>query len=312
MIFLAIQVNNDALALMLFVCSLFLAFRWYNKPELTTVLLLALSIGCAMMTKLSMGFVAVPTAWIFAAKLIREGKKKAVGLIKQLAAFALVVFPAGLWFPLRNLIGYNVPLTYVYEIDSSANMDVWMYSPLQRLLLPSKEILSTPFIRQGVEHNDFNIFLGLIKSGLFDNRTFENSYLKCTGLAMVAVSALLIIAILFCAVTGACGRFKKADKKILDNAEAISLWILTAVLVISETIFCFRHPVVCTEAFRYIAPVLVPAAFAGGSIMQTDGRTAKAVSVCLKCLIIVSVLLVILFYGPFVQYAGPWESMIKG
>ena len=312
MIFLAIQVNNDALALMLFVCSLFLAFRWYNKPELTTVLLLALSIGCAMMTKLSMGFVAVPTAWIFAAKLIREGKKKAGGLIKQLAAFALVVFPAGLWFPLRNLIGYNVPLTYVYEIDSSANMDVWMYSPLQRLFLPSKEILSTPFIRQGVEHNDFNIFLGLIKSGLFDNRTFENSYLKCTGLAMVAVSALLIIAILFCAVTGACGRARKTDKKILDNAEAISLWILTAVLVISETVFCFRHPVVCTEAFRYIAPVLVPAAFAGGSIMQTDGRTAKAVSVCLKCLIIVFVLLVILFYGPFVQYAGPWESMIKG
>jgi hypothetical protein len=265
-----------------------------------------------MMTKLSMGFVAVPTAWIFAAKLIREGKKKAGGLIKQLAAFALVVFPAGLWFPLRNLIGYNVPLTYVYEIDSSANMDVWMYSPLQRLFLPSKEILSTPFIRQGVEHNDFNIFLGLIKSGLFDNRTFENSYLKCTGLAMVAVSALLIIAILFCAVTGACGRVRKTDKKILDNAEAISLWILTAVLVISETIFCFRHPVVCTEAFRYIAPVLVPAAFACGSIMQTDGRTAKAVSVCLKCLIIVSVLLVILFYGPFVQYAGPWESMIKG
>jgi hypothetical protein len=129
---------------------------------------------------------------------------------------------------------------------------------------------------------------------------------------MVAVSALLIIAILFCAVTGACGRARKTDKKILDNAEAISLWILTAVLVISETVFCFRHPVVCTEAFRYIAPVLVPAAFAGGSIMQTDGRTAKAVSVCLKCLIIVFVLLVILFYGPFIQYAGPWESMIKG
>ncbi len=312
MIFLAIQVNNDALALMLFVCSVFLAFRWYNKPELTTVLLLAISIGCAMMTKLSMGFVAFHIAWIFIAKLIKNGKKKAAGLIKQLAAFALVVFPLGLWFPLRNLIQYKVPLTYVYEIDSSANMDVWMYSPLQRLLLPSKEILSTPFIQQGVEHNDFNILLGLIKSGLFDNRTFENSYLKGTGLAMVAVSAALIIAILFCAVAGAAQRLKKADRKILDNAETLSLWILTAVLVISEIAFCFKHPVVCTEAFRYIAPVLVPAAFAGGSIMQEDGRTAKAASVCLKCLIIVSVLLLILFYGPFVQYRAPWESMIRG
>ena len=312
MIFLAIQVNNDALALMLFVSSIFLAFKWYNKPGLTTVLLLAVSIGCAMMTKLSMGFVAFPVAWIFIARLIKNGKKKAGELIKQFAAFALVVFPLGMWFPLRNLICYNVPLTYVYEIDSSANMDVWMYSPVQRLFVPSKEILSTPYIRQGVEHNDFNIFLGLIKSGLFDNRAFENSYLTGIAFAMVAVSAVLIIAILAVALAGAAGRFKRSGKKVLDNTEGISLWILTAVLIISETVFCFKHPVVCTEAFRYIAPVLVPAAFAGGSIMQEDGKKAKAASCCLKVLTVIFVLLVILFYGPFAQYAQPWEQLIRG
>lgn len=312
MIFLSIQVNNDALALMLFVCSVFLALRWYNKPELTTILLLAISLGCAMMTKLSMGFAAVPVAWIFLAKLIKTGRKKAGELIRQFVSFALVVFPLGLWFPIRNLICYNVPVTYVYEIDSSANMDVWMYSPIQRLFAPSKEILSTPYLQQGVEHNDFNIFLGLIKSGLFDDRTFENGYLTGTGRAMAAVSAVLIIAIIICAIAGAIGRFNKSGRKILDNTEGISFWILTAVLVISEIVFCFKHPVVCTEAFRYIAPMLVPAAFFGGSIMQSDGKTAKAASVCLKVLIALFVLLVILFYGPFAQYAPPWEHLIKG
>ena len=311
MIFLSIQVNNDALALMLFVCSVFLALKWYSKPEFTTILLLAISIGCAMMTKLSMGFVALPVAWIFAAKLIKNGKKKAGELIKQFAAFALAVFPLGLWFPLRNLIQYGVPMTYVYEIDSSANMDVWMYSPIRRLLIPSKEILSSPYLQQGVEHNDFNIFLGLIKSGLFDDRTFENGYLTGIGMAMVVVSAIMVILFLISAVIGGADRFKESGKKIFENTEGISLWILTAVLVISEIVFCFKHPVVCTEAFRYIAPVLVPAAFAGGSIMQKKGRTAKVCSACLGVLTVVFVLLVILFYGPFAQYAGPWEHLIR-
>ena len=71
MIFLAIQLNNDALAIMLFVASFYLALKWYSEPDLTTILFLALAIGCAMMTKLSMGFVAFPVAWLFAVRSSR-------------------------------------------------------------------------------------------------------------------------------------------------------------------------------------------------------------------------------------------------
>ena len=152
MIYLAIQVNNDPLALMLLTGAVYFALEWYKEPDSKKIVYTALCIGCAMMTKLSTGLVAFPVAWLFLARLIKtirdnkdaKGRKimlKTKDLIKQFAFFALVVFPLGLWFPLKNLISYGVPVTYVYAIDSSAKMDVWMYSPLQRLLLPSRTLL---------------------------------------------------------------------------------------------------------------------------------------------------------------------------
>ena len=321
LIYLAIQVNNDALALMLMFAAVCFALEWYKDPELKKIVYIALSIGCAMMTKLSMGLVAFPVAWIFLIRLIRtakaqkenKGKKTALtGLIKQFAVFAVIVFPLGLWFPLRNLISYGVPVTYVYEIDSSANMDVWMYSPLQRLLIPSADLLKTPFILEGGNINDFNIVLALIKTGLFDERNFDSSYLTAIAKILEIIAFVLLIAVLFAAVRGAIKRYKDSD-----NAEGIALWILAAVLLISEFVFCFKYPVTCTAAFRYITPVLIPVAFWSGSIIKTGnekeaGASLKICSVCLEILIVLFVLLTVLFYGPFAQYSVVWQALIKG
>ena len=278
MIFLSIQVNNDALALMLFAASFFLALKWQEKPEISTILLLAISIGCAMMTKLSMGFVAFPVAWIFLAKLIKtmkDSKSKKPGLklrslIKQFCAFAAVVFPLGLWFPLKNLIGYGTPITYVFVIDSSAGQDVWMYSPLQRFLLPSKEILASPFLFEGNNFNDFNIPLALMKTALFDEREFTDPYLFRVGQAMLIMAFILVLLVTACAVMAAAKRLKNKGNDILENPEYLALWILAGSLLISECVFCFKHPVACTQAFRYIAPVLIPAAVWSGCIMKDE------------------------------------------
>lgn len=326
LIYLAIQVNNDALALMLMFAAVYFALEWYKDPGLKMIVYVALCIGCAMMTKLSMGLVAFPIAWIFLVKLIKtikakkenKGKKTALsGLIKQFVVFAVVVFPLGLWFPIRNLISYGVPVTYVYEIDSSANMDVWMYSPLQRLLVPSSELLKTPFILEGGNLNDFNIVLALIKTGLFDERSFDSNYLTAIAKIMAVTAFVLLPVIIFAAVRGAFKRFKDSGRKILDNAEGIAFWVLAAVLLISEFVFCFKYPVTCTAAFRYISPVLIPAAFWSGSIIKTGnekeaGASLKICSVCLEILIVLFVLLTVLFYGPFAQYQAVWQALIRG
>ena len=325
MIFLSIQVNNDALALMLFAASFFLALKWHSKPELTTILLLAISIGCAMMTKLSMGFVAFPVAWIFLAKLIktfksRKDKKASLklgGLIKQFIAFAALVFPLGLWFPLKNLFCYGTPVTYVFVIDSSAGQDVWMYSPLQRILLPSSELLKSPFLFEGNNYNDFNIPLALIKTSLFDEREFTDPYLIRAGQIMLALAFLLVLVIAACAVVFTVKRLKMCGKDFLSEPQYLALWIMTGSLIGSEFLFCFTHPVACTQAFRYIAPVLIPAAVWSGKIMKISdeekaGKGLKALSWITAGIVLVFAISVLLFYGPFAQYSPPWEFMIKG
>ena len=330
MIYLAIQVNNEPLALMLLAGAVYFALEWYKDPDTKKILYTALCIGCSMMTKLSMGFVAFPIAWLFLVRLIRTIKEnkdakerkpglKTKDLIRQFVFFAAVVFPLGLWFPLRNLIGYGVPVTYVYSIDSSAKMDVWMYSPLQRLLLPSQEILKTPFIQEGggVAENDFNIILALIKTGLFDERQYDSAYMLTIARILVAASFILLLMVLFAAVTGALRRYKDPGKKLSGCSEGTAMWILAIAFVIAEIVFCFKYPVTCTASFRYISPALIPAAFWSGSIMSMSeekeaGKGLKIFSGCLKFLIVLFVLLVILFYGPFTQYAYVWQTLIRG
>lgn len=330
MIYLAIQVNNDPLALMLLTGALYFALEWYKDPDSKKIVYTALCIGCAMMTKLSMGLVAFPVGWLFLVRLIKtikdnkdaKGRKtvlKTKELIKQFAFFAFAVFPLGLWFPLKNLISYGVPMTYVYAIDSSAKMDIWMYSPLQRLLLPSQTILKTPFILEGgdVPENDFNIVLALVKTGLFDERQYDSAYMVTIARILVALAFILLPIVLFAGVKGALRRYKDSGKKLFECTEGIALWILAIVFVISEFVFCFKYPVTCTESFRYISPALIPAAYWSGSIIKSGeekeaGKGLKIFSTCLKVLFVLFVLFVILFYGPFAQYTFTWQTLIKG
>ena len=327
MIFLAIQLNNDALGLMLFVASFYLALKWYSKPELTTILFLALAIGCAMMTKLSMGFVAFPVAWLFAVRLFkaaktmrsntdRKAKHVLQNLIKQFVFFALLVFPLGMWFPLRNLVLYGTPITYVFAIPSTANQDVSMYSALQRMLLPSQELLRYPYLVQGEEVNDYNIILALTKSGLFDDRDFGSDYLTLTGRIMLMTAFVLILLITVCALIEVFNIVAgKGDKKRFST-ENVSLWLISIVLIASEVSFCFSYPVVCTEAFRYIAPVIVPAAVWSGRLMMESGdpKSNKAYKVLSTSLTIVAcafVITVILFYGASPQYHLIWNDLLN-
>lgn len=326
MIFLAIQVNNDALALMLFAASFFAVLKWYSKPELTTIIFLALAIGCAMMSKLSMGFIAFPVAWIFLAKFMetmkaakgskdRKAGNRLKDLIKQFALFAVTVFPLGLWFPLRNLISYGTPVTYVYKIDSSAQQDVYMYSLWERFIAPSKELLKYPFLRVGGTVNDFNIPLALVKTGLFDERKSLDNYLIVTGHIMLAIAYVFVLTVIVLAVAGARRRFIKNGRKLFADPARTALWIMAAVLILPEILFCFTNPVVCTQSFRYIAPVLVPAAYWSGSIisMSEEDKSSKALKAGSWCFMIISCLFVIsvlLFYGPFAQYSLPWEFLI--
>ncbi|MBQ1739606.1 MAG: hypothetical protein II108_05140, partial [Clostridiales bacterium] len=214
-----------------------------------------------------------------------------------------------------NLISYGTPVTYVYKIDSSAQQDVYMYSLWERFIAPSKELLKYPFLRVGGTVNDFNIPLALVKTGLFDERKSLDNYLIVTGHIMLAIVYVFVLTVIVLAVAGARRRFIKNGRKLFADPARTALWIMAAVLILPEILFCFTNPVVCTQSFRYIAPVLVPAAFWSGSVikMSEENRNDKALrvmSIALEAVIIVFVLLVLMYYVPFKQYSLPWEFLI--
>ena len=191
-----------------------------------------------------------------------------------------------------------------------------MYSALQRMLLPSKELLQYPYLVQGEEVNDYNIILALTKSGLFDDRDFGSDYLTLTGRIMLLTSFVLILLITVCALIEVFNIVaEKGDKKRFGT-EHISLWLISIVLIASEVSFCFSYPVVCTESFRYIAPVIVPAAVWSGRLMIESGdpksnKAYKVLSTSLTIVVCAFVITVILFYGASPQYHLIWNDLLN-
>ena len=314
-VFLAIQINNDALALMLFVAAMYLSLKWYETPELTTILFAALAIGCAMMTKLSMGFVAFPAGFLFLARLVKavrekgaDSKTTAGGMIKQFVLFGVLVIPLGLWYPVKNFLEHGTPLTYVFTIDSTGGQDIWSYSAWQRLFAPSSESLKMPFLTMSSSKSavDYNMFVALLKTSVFDERNYESDYLTKAACCLLAAALIVAFVILACALILTVRYIRKKQM----TAGFASLLILCAVMLICYVSFCFNYPVVCTESFRYIAPVL-PAAGVFLGLAGQESRIKAIWKTVYICTLTAFVLSVFAFYGAYSQYRGAWEHFIK-
>ena len=313
LIFLAIQVNNDALALMLFTASVYLALKWYEEPKLTTILFTAFAIGCAMMTKLSSGLVAFPVGFLFLCRLITALKKKAkdisvTELFRQFILIGLLVIPLGLWFPTANYLSHKTPFTYIFAIDSTAGQDVWMFPMVKRLFQPSYESLMSPFIsfdstKPGI---DYNIFLSLLKTSLFDERRFNSDYLLTVGRILLVIASLIAVIIIVCTVFVIVRMIRQRKM----NAGLVSLLLLCITLMVSYIGFCFAYPVVCSESFRYVASVLPAATVFFGLAAQSFWRKLPA-KIFFTVTVIVFVCAVFAFYGSYEQYRNVWELLIR-
>ena len=64
-VYLTGSLNNDSLALMLSIMSIFYTIDWYQNTKFSSLIKLALSISLAIMTKINSGIIAIPIAIIF-------------------------------------------------------------------------------------------------------------------------------------------------------------------------------------------------------------------------------------------------------
>lgn len=73
---LSAEYNNDTISYMFFYLSLYLSIVWAKTKKLSTIILLALSIGIGMLTKVSVGIIAFITGPMMIAVLIKSNDKK--------------------------------------------------------------------------------------------------------------------------------------------------------------------------------------------------------------------------------------------
>lgn len=216
------SINNDALSICLSGIAIYIAILWYKKPGFIYIILLAMAIGLAMSAKLSAGLVApgIGAYMLYRLYADREHWKR---YLLQFVCFGIVVFPLGLWWPIRNKILWDMPANYIPEVGEqlthsdmiSRVFDLRMTSPYAAL------------INNGNAYDEYNVILAMIKTSLFGESDFGQVSACINPFAWILfVSSVIIIIMQIVAFIMIVCKKEAApavEDKILLGITAISL-----------------------------------------------------------------------------------------
>lgn len=251
MIIMSGSINNDILSIMLSTMAIYYTIIWYKDDTLKNLIKIALTISLAIMTKISAALIAVAIAIVFLTKVIKN-KTEIKKYIKHFAIFAIIALPIGLWFPIKNLVLYDMPITYVQSVDESNTANISKYSMLDRFFKINPSHLDNINIDMSLENADYNIYLTTIKSFIIDeyidyeqNQTLKTIIFGIFYLS-ITFSIFYLITIIYAII----------KRKELNNWMYF-LMLIGILSIISYIKFCFDFPFTFTMNFRYIVPTLI-------------------------------------------------------
>jgi len=260
---LSASVNNDTLMLFFFMTAVLYTIRWYKDPTMKNILLIAVCIGLAMMTKVSGGMVALFTGPVFLIVLVKRlREKRAKPLIGQFVAFALVCLPLALWYPLRNYILFGQSLGYVMEIGTNSDLYCGGRTIAERFLsFPLGGIIDPLYCQP---YGDYNIWLYTLKCSAFGEYTFNQAPFLAAELIVANLAAILI------SLAGMI--YILARGKEVNRLARFGLFGIWLVQILSFIAFNIRYPFGCTMDFRYIMPTAITGAIYAGIALDRIGR----------------------------------------
>lgn len=244
-ILLSGSINNDALSICFAAVALYIAIIWYKKPNLLSILLLALCIGLGMMAKLSAGLVAPGIGLMMLYKLFAD-KKNLLRYIIQYVCFAVVVFPIGLWWTIRNKIMWGMPANYIPEVGEQLTSS----SLVSRLFDLRTSTVYPCMINNGDAYDEYNFILAMIKTSLFGESNFSQVSSKInvfavilfiTSVVLIIVGIIALVRISFCKEASPA-----IEYKILLGVSALSIFGAYASFALSYNNFS-------AQDFRYAA-----------------------------------------------------------
>ena len=246
-------VNNDTLSTLLGLVTVLYMIRWYKGPSWKNIIICALAIGCGMMAKLSVVMLAPAMACVFVYKIIKN-KTNLLFYIKQYLVFGVLSIPLGIWFPIKNLILYKVPLNYVPVIGWEQGQYMGnIYTVPQRLFEVTWAQLKPLWLPQmrGTEEFTYNIGVLFTKYCAFgETRYFPTTqWSKFIGTLMyIMILVLFIFAIALFIVWLRKANCGKVIKFLLLGSSGMVL--------LSYVKFCFDYPSVCTASVRYVLIII--------------------------------------------------------
>jgi|AGTN01.2.fsa_nt_gi hypothetical protein len=249
------SVNNDPLMLLFFMIAVLYTIRWYDSPTMKNILVIALSIGLSMMTKLSGGMAALFTAPVFLMVLAKRWREKNAGAIfGQFAAFAGVCVPLGLWYPVRNLLRFDQAIGHVFTLSPASELYSGDYSFAQRFLsFPAGHLINPLYCEP---YGDYNLWLYTLKCSVFGEFKFDWPEALA---ALLIVANLIVILVSLAAMVYVMLRCRETNKFI-----RFGLFWIWAVQLASFVLFNLQFPFGCTMDFRYIVPTAIVGAIYTG------------------------------------------------
>lgn len=281
--YLAGSVNNDILSIALMMCAIVCTMRWYEEQNIRNILKIALCIGFAMMTKLSAGLVAPSVAVVFLYVLIKNGKNNIKKYIIQFLSFGIVCVPLGLWFEIKNLIKYKMPITYVQEVASGVPQDISDQKFLNRITDFSAKHFKNVFEQwlsidangKKIGFNENNPIISLFKTSIFHEKVNEYTFgdnkfalaLCKPYFWLCIILAISLFVIMIIALVKA---------KNMQPIWKIFFVLFYVFMMLNIYKMSADYPMVCTMNFRYITPtVIVQALFGGIWLASYRGQVAK-------------------------------------
>ena len=275
--------------------AIFYTIKWYRTDKFWDLIKIAFSISFAMMAKIDSALIAIPIGIVFLVKLIKN-RKEIKKYILYFSIFALISLPIGLWYPIKNLVLYDVPLTYVQSVERDHPMNVEKFSKARRLFdIASGSTYKDINIKLIGKEKDFNILITTLKTAIVDeyigydpnNIEEVDMYYLVNTLEYVIFAVLIMIIIIY--IINLIYILKNY-KKINNH------WILFFIgLLIIESFsyikFCFEFPFVCTMHFRYIIPTLISFAVITGIASENNKILLRANQIIFSFSSILSIML---------------------
>ncbi len=266
-ILMGTDMNNDMLSVTFLLGAMLNMLKWLKNKRFRDIIGIALCIGLGMFTKLSVWMIA-PAIGLLFIYIFFEDIKNFKKYLLQYLTFGVICIPIGLFWSVRNLIKFDVPLTYVPLLSKNSAQYIGNIPTMQRLFdfrLFQFENVGDQFTMYGGKYNEYNPLIALFKTSLFDEGYTAKNYPHIAGFNTILFWAAVIL--------GVAGFVSMVYFMIKKNKELalfpkILIGITYIVLLGSYYVFCFDFPHVCTENIRYASPLVLFGAYFVGLAIQ--------------------------------------------